>query len=355
MLYPLLLAFALSLALFPVYIAWLKANEIRQFIRVEGPASHQEKARTPTTGGVCFIVAIVITYLVCGIFFHYLERLSASVLILALLCALTGFADDLAKLRKKANAGLSASLRLVIEVGLGVLFALSLLLVPDPHVQEPFLLVPVRFGLAWSIPPWLFVCLSAFLVSATTNALNLHDGMDGLAAGTSVLVLAVMAVILMPFSETGLAPLALATVGALLGFLLFNKYPAKIFMGDTGSLFLGGLMAGLTLVGGFLLWFVPLTVIYIAEALSVIAQVSYFKLTKPYLPPQPMSRPALIWLKLTKRLPGEGKRLLRMAPLHHHFEALMAERGVPEWQVVAAFWGVQLIVSLAVLAAFFAS
>jgi len=168
-------------------------------------------------------------------------------------------------------------------------------------------------------------------------------------------VLAVMAVILMPFSETGLAPLALATVGALLGFLLFNKYPAKIFMGDTGSLFLGGLMAGLTLVGGFLLWFVPLTVIYIAEALSVIAQVSYFKLTKPYLPPQPMSRPALIWLKLTKRLPGEGKRLLRMAPLHHHFEALMAERGVPEWQVVAAFWGVQLIVSLAVLAAFFAS
>jgi phospho-N-acetylmuramoyl-pentapeptide-transferase len=98
-----------------------------------------------------------------------------------------------------------------------------------------------------------------------------------------------------------------------------------------------------------LIWFIPLTVIYIAEALSVILQVSYFKLTKPYQPPAPMNKMALIVLKLTKRLPGEGKRLLRMAPLHHHFEAVLADKGVPEWQVVAGFWLVQLVICLAVV------
>jgi phospho-N-acetylmuramoyl-pentapeptide-transferase len=130
---------------------------------------------------------------------------------------------------------------------------------------------------------------------------------------------------------------------------VFNKYPAKIFMGDTGSLFLGGLIATLAIAGGLLIWFIPLTVIYIAEALSVILQVSYFKLTKPYQPPAPMNKMALIVLKLTKRLPGEGKRLLRMAPLHHHFEAVLADKGVPEWQVVAGFWLVQLVICLAVV------
>jgi phospho-N-acetylmuramoyl-pentapeptide-transferase len=239
----------------------------------------------------------------------------------------------------------------LLELLLGAGFAILMLI--SRQGQQALVLHLPEFD--WTMPPWLFICLGSFLVAATTNSLNLHDGMDGLAGGTSLLVLAAMAAILAGLHQHGLAQLALMAVGALAAFLLFNRYPAKIFMGDTGSLFLGGLIAALTLASGTLFWFIPLAAIYIAEALSVIGQVVYFKLTKPYVPDKPISRPGLIWLKLTKRLPGEGKRLLRMAPLHHHFEAVLAERGVPEWQVVAAFWLVQLVICLAVLSLFFRS
>ena len=124
-------------------------------------------------------------------------------------------------------------------------------------------------------------------------------------------------------------------------------------MGDTGSLFLGGLIGALGAVGGIVVLFIPLTLIYIAEALSVIAQVLYFKLTKPYTPAVPIPRAKLILTKLTIRLPGEGKRLFRMAPLHHHFEAVLAEKGMREWQVVAMFWLAQLSICFFVLAIFF--
>jgi phospho-N-acetylmuramoyl-pentapeptide-transferase len=161
------------------------------------------------------------------------------------------------------------------------------------------------------------------------------------------------------FSQQGaLSCLAMAGAGALVGFLIFNRHPAQIFMGDTGSLFIGGLIAGLVLASGLLLWFIPLSAIYIAEAISVILQVVYFKISKPYEPPKPMSAPAILWLKLTKRLPGEGKRLFRMAPLHHHFEAVLITRGLnqdqAEWQVVAGFWLAQVLLCAITLASFFA-
>ncbi|PWT96448.1 MAG: phospho-N-acetylmuramoyl-pentapeptide-transferase [Candidatus Melainabacteria bacterium] len=352
LLYALLLPFAIALALYPAYIAWLKANEIRQFVREEGPKSHAVKARTPTTGGVVFIASIVISCLALAAHDRACDWQRLQVLILALLCGLIGFFDDLAKIINKANTGLPALARLVVELLLGAAFALLILTVA-PLKQDIVLHLPG--GAHWPMPPWLFVCLGSFLVAATTNSLNLHDGMDGLAGGTSLLVLVAMAAILAGVKQPALAQLALMAVGALAAFLLFNRYPAKIFMGDTGSLFLGGLIAALTLASGTLFWFIPLAIIYIAESLSVIVQVAYFKLSKPYVPEKPMSRPGLIWLKLTKRLPGEGKRLLRMAPLHHHFEAVLAERGVPEWQVVAAFWLVQLAVCLSVVALFFLS
>lgn len=348
LLYSSLLAFVLAAAFLPIYIKWLKENEIRQFVREEGPASHAGKSRTPTTGGICFIVAIVVTWLSLSLASGQFDLLSAAALLLAFFCALLGLADDLAKVRRKANAGISASLRLTSEILLGGLFGLALLF----YVPQASNIVVPMFG-EWQLPGWLFVCLAAFLVAATSNSLNLHDGMDGLAAGTSVLVLVTMAAILASLNKLGLACLALTTVGALLAFLLFNKYPAKIFMGDTGSLFLGGLMAGLTVAGGIVIWFVPLSLIYIGEAISVMLQVVYFKLTKPYKPPEPMRPAALIWLKLTKKLPGEGKRLFRMAPLHHHFEAVLGEKGMPEWQVVAAFWFVQLAISAVVLTTFY--
>ena len=123
-------------------------------------------------------------------------------------------------------------------------------------------------------------------------------------------------------------------------------------MGDTGSLFVGALMAGLVVYGGLLLWFLPLALIYIVEALSVISQVIYFKLTKPYTPERPMSAPALALYKLTHKLPGDGKRLWRMSPIHHHFEAVAADKGMKEWEVVLWFWVVQVALATACIAGF---
>lgn len=269
------------------------------------------------------------------------------VLVLALACGLIGYSDDMAKVSNKANHGLSAQLRLSFELLFGLVFAFILLAAPIslPAVQLPFHASVTLFS-------WFFVILSMFLVAATTNAVNLHDGMDGLSTGTSALILVVLTFMLCGTGQTDLAAIAAVAAGSLLAFLLFNIYPAKIFMGDTGSLFIGGLLAGLALAGGLVFWFIPLTVIYIAETVSVIVQVTYFKLTKVYQPMKPISALSLIWLKLTKRLPGEGKRLLRMAPLHHHFEALMAEAGCPEWQVVFGFWLAQLLICTIVLVCF---
>jgi phospho-N-acetylmuramoyl-pentapeptide-transferase len=168
--------------------------------------------------------------------------------------------------------------------------------------------------------------------------------MDGLAGGTSFFVFATLAVFLalVPGGKD-LAIVAGATAGALLGFLLYNKFRARIFMGDTGSLFLGALMAGLVVYGGLIVWFIPMALIYIVETISVMSQVVYFKLTKPYTPEKSMSAPALALYKLTHKLPGEGKRLFRMAPIHHHFEAVCSEKGIKEWEVVIWFWIAQAL------------
>jgi phospho-N-acetylmuramoyl-pentapeptide-transferase len=202
-------------------------------------------------------------------------------------------------------------------------------------------------------------CVVPFLVAATTNAMNLHDGMDGLAGGTGLLtfitlgaMLALLPAASVPVAQP-LAVVAFSVAGGLAAFLVYNKFPAKVFMGDTGSLFLGGMMAAMVATSGLTLWFIPISLIYVLEAVSVMAQVSYFKLTKQYQPETPMSRPALIWLKLTKRLPGEGKRLFRMAPLHHHFEAIAEDKGLAEWQVVACFWLLQLLICACTYGLFF--
>jgi phospho-N-acetylmuramoyl-pentapeptide-transferase len=181
---------------------------------------------------------------------------------------------------------------------------------------------------------------------ATTNAVNLHDGMDGLASGTCILILCTMAAIFAQTRQFSLSFLSLIVVASLVAFFFYNRNPAKIFMGDTGSLFLGGLLAALALAGGTLLWFVPLTAIYIAEVISVFIQTTYFKLTKPYTPDKPMSTLALI--KVKWKLKAEGKRYFRMAPLHHHFEMVLAERGVKEKKVVGYFWLAQALICLVV-------
>jgi phospho-N-acetylmuramoyl-pentapeptide-transferase len=355
-------SFAMSAAVFPFYIGWLKRKQIGQYIREEGPQSHAAKAKTPTMGGLCFIIVSTVVSLTAlfllnggtasGGITTYLPALVVT--LVAAVCGFVGFADDYAKVTSKSNTGLSAKARLLIEFGLGFLLGSCMYFFnwPGSHFAEEVL------GLAGSPLATIINLINAFavipfLVAATSNALNLHDGMDGLAGGTSIQVFAVLAAILLVAGKLPLAVVSASLVGAIGGFLLYNRYKAKVFMGDTGSLFIGGALAGLVAAGGLLFWFIPLASIYIVETISVIIQVVYFKLTKDYTPDPPMSKGKLILTKLTKRLPGEGKRFFRMAPLHHHFEAVGADKGIAEWQVVAGFWVAQLAICAAVAAAYF--
>ena len=171
-----------------------------------------------------------------------------------------------------------------------------------------------------TLPAILFVILAIILVASTTNSVNLNDGMDGLAAGIALPIFLTLTLMMLKTNNFSLSLLSISCAGSLAAFLLFNRYPAKIFMGDVGSLFLGGMLAGLVLSSGLTIWFIPLALIYILESLSVIIQVSYFKLTKPFTPSTHMNIFSLFLYKLTHKLPGEGIRLLRMSPLHHHFE-----------------------------------
>ena len=361
---PALAALLLTAVILPFYIARLKQLQINQFLREEGPKSHAHKAKTPTMGGLTFIFATAVTCLAVSPVLKF--DLSAVVVVLVgVLCGVVGVLDDSAKVVNKANKGIPGQLRLAVETLLGAGLALFLLYLGKGALVLPQTLAALLPGVGSgsgstpftfvTLPVVIFVALCAFLAAATTNAVNLHDGMDGLAAGTSCQVFATLSVLLYETGQPAYATISATAAGALLGFLIYNKNPARIFMGDTGSLFIGGLMACLVMAGGLTLWFIPLSLIYILEALSVMAQVIYFKLTKEYKPApgeKALTGLSLIKLKLTKRLPGEGKRLFRMAPLHHHYEAVFSEKGFVEWQVVAAFWMVQFFLCLGVLAAF---
>ena len=343
-------SFLLSVFLLPPFIKYLKERDIQQYLREEGPKSHAHKAKTPTGGGICFIAAFTLVATQNLIIDHAVWSPALFVVTVALVGGGIGFLDDYAKISQKSNAGISAKKRLISEAIMGAVLGAAMALFPQYGGSSIYVTghLTVQVGILIS------VLLSTFLVAATTNAVNLHDGMDGLAAGTSALFLLTLTVILTSLGMMSLAYLALAAAGAILGFLVFNKNPAKIFMGDTGSLFIGALISALVVASGTVLYFIPLALIYIAEAVSVMLQVSYFKLTKPYTPEKPMSQPALIVYKLRHRLPGEGKRLFRMAPLHHHFEAVLEEKGVEEWQLVAGFWVVQAALCAIVLVIFFA-
>lgn len=353
---PSLVGFLLCLFVLPAYIKFLRQKQIGQFIREEGPASHSQKASTPTMGGVCFIFS---TAIACICWLWYCKALDAPALLVVAVaagCGLVGLMDDLAKVQKKANAGVSGWLRLSLETILGLIVGILLLKTgPNPlQLLGPSGFTPHVQALTTvlNLPLPLYLLLCGFMMAATTNAVNLHDGMDGLAAGTSMQVMATMAIILTFTGQWTLASLAAAAAGSLAAFLIYNRHPAKIFMGDTGSLFVGGLMSAIAIAGRIELAFIPLSLIYIIETLSVMLQVAWFKLTKPYTGQEDISPLKLVWLKLTKRLPGEGKRFFRMAPLHHHFEAVGADHGIAEWQVVGCFWFAQFIVCLMVLLIF---
>ena len=272
----------------------LRRLKAGQSIRQDGPVWHMAKQGTPTMGGLMFIFGTGITVLILGFSDFQAGRFGALIVFaFSLIYALIGFLDDYEKLKKKQNLGLTATqkflLQLVVAIVLVLILRLQGFLTPSLYI--PFI------GYTLNLPEVVYFIFAAFVIVGTVNAVNITDGVDGLVTGVSLPVMfCYMALIshwTALFGELGI--FAGALTGGLLAFLLFNFNPAKVFMGDTGSLFLGGAICGLAFALNLPLILIPLGVIYIAETMSDIIQVTYYKATG-------------------------GKRFFKMAPLHHHFE-----------------------------------
>lgn len=288
------LAFLFATAFGKLYIPWLRRQKAGQEIKSNGPTWHMAKTGTPTMGGVMFIAAVAFVCLTVGFdgMLHG-DFVHIFVLLFALVFGAIGFLDDWEKLKKKQNLGLTAKMKFLLQLAAALVFVL---LMREIGFVTSDLYIPF-FNVTVYIPEWLYFIFAAFVIVGTVNAVNITDGIDGLAAGTSIPVFLFYVVVAILWGENylELGIFASGMVGGLMGFLVYNFNPAKVFMGDTGSLFLGGAVAALAFAYDMPLILVTLGIIYILETLSDIIQVTYFKLT-------------------------HGKRIFRMAPLHHHLE-----------------------------------
>lgn len=340
-------AFLVSVFFTPFLIKKFSAEGLGQEIREEGPKSHFKKRGTPTMGGIAILAGIVLGYLgavIVGLLTTGAGPGVSGWLVLGLTLALggLGFADDYIKLVKGRNLGLNAKAKLAGQLASAVIFGLLILQFPNSNGLTPgsthlsFLRDLPTFDLAIGgavIGTILFLIFIYIVISAWSNAVNLTDGLDGLAGGVTAIVMATYALITFwQFRNScangaavgcyavrdplDLAMLASAALGACLGFLWWNAAPAKIFMGDTGSLALGGLVAGLSITTQTELLMVLVGIVFVAEAASVVIQVVFFKTT--------------------------GKRVFRMAPIHHHFE----NGGWAETTVVIRFWLIAVLAAL---------
>ncbi|HEY0395482.1 MAG TPA: phospho-N-acetylmuramoyl-pentapeptide-transferase [Candidatus Elarobacter sp.] len=292
-------AFVLGALLGKPLIDALRRGAARQIAYEDAPRTHQTKTGTPTMGGLLFGLAPLVALLL----FRDRETLALAVLVYA--CMLIGACDDLMSIRSRTNRGLRA----LPKFALTGLAAVAFLIVAGPQS-------PVLFGVGF-VPLWLWYGLSVIVVMSTTHAVNLTDGLDGLASGTIVPPLLVLACASgMALSPFGVAAFTAATIGAVLGFLLYNRHPARVFMGDTGSLALGGALAGIAILTRTQLLLLLIGGVFAAETLSVIIQVASYKTTR--------------------------RRVFRMSPLHHHFEL----SGWPETAVTSRFWLASLALSL---------
>ena len=288
------LAFLFATAFGKFYIPWLRRQKAGQEIKSNGPTWHMAKTGTPTMGGVMFIAAVAFVCLTVGFdgMLHG-DFVHIFVLLFALVFGAIGFLDDWEKLKKKQNLGLTAKMKFLLQLAAALVFVL---LMREIGFVTSDLYIPF-FNVTVYMPEWLYFIFAAFVIVGTVNAVNITDGIDGLAAGTSIPVFLFYVVVAILWGENylELGIFASGMVGGLMGFLVYNFHPAKVFMGDTGSLFLGGAVAALAFAYDMPLILVTLGIIYILETLSDIIQVTYFKLT-------------------------HGKRIFRMAPLHHHLE-----------------------------------
>jgi phospho-N-acetylmuramoyl-pentapeptide-transferase len=294
-------AMLICIFLGPKFIEYLRLREFGQQIREEGPEEHHEKAGTPTMGGLIVFTAIAIPYLVLS------DRSTASLAVfgVALGCAAIGFADDFLKITRRRSLGLSARYKLLLQAGL----ALGLWYVAKHEVGLESSLELRISDASLDIPDWIYPIVVFLVIAGASNAVNLSDGLDGLAAGCcAIVLLAYVAITFITTGEHDLSLLSATLVGGCIGFLWFNAFPASIFMGDTGSLGLGGAIGALAVMTQTEVLLIITGGIFVIEALSVALQVATFKLFR--------------------------RRVLLMAPIHHHFELLAWS----ETKIMLRFW-----------------
>ena len=313
MVIPVLISFIISVILAPIVIPILTRMKVGQTVREDGVSSHLKKTGTPTMGGVIFLIAIV------GVSLFYVKDYPniIPILILVVGFGIVGFLDDYLKVVKKHADGLSAKQKMAGQLIVTALFAAYMIFISDVDLT---MLVPFSGGkyldMGWFAIPVMFVA-----ILGTVNGVNFTDGLDGLASSVTVMVALFFTVVAVGMNA-GISPITCAVVGSLMGFLLFNVYPAKVFMGDTGSLALGGFVAGAAYMMRMPLFIIIVGLVYLVEVASVIIQVTYFKKTG-------------------------GKRIFKMAPIHHHFELC----GWSETRVVAVFSIITVILCLIALLA----
>ena len=308
--FTILMGFLITVLISPVFIPFLRRLKFGQSIREEGPKSHQKKSGTPTMGGLMILFSIIIsTFVMTG----RIAEPTVKTYLLVLVTfgfGLLGFLDDFIKVVLKRNLGLTSKQKLLGQIIISVIFYLIYKQNEFPTVIDlPFGDYSINLG-------WFFVFFILFWLVGFSNAVNLTDGLDGLVSGTAAIAFGAYAVLAWNQSQFEIAIFRVAAVGAVLGFLVFNAHPAKVFMGDTGSLALGGALAAVAILTKLEILLIIIGGVFVIETLSVILQVASFKTT--------------------------GKRIFRMSPLHHHYELI----GWSEWRVVVTFWSVGLLFAI---------
>ncbi len=295
------------------YIDFLKKKMFNQYVREEAPDTHKQKNGTPTTGGVFIVAAILIASIITLLLAQKLTTTSLIILITLLFYAFAGFQDDFIKIKGKENKGLSAKGKFLRQVAIALLPTIYVTLNTGTNIL---------FGYNYINLGILYPFLAVFIITGASNAYNLTDGLDGLAASTGIFAFLACAIIAHLLGESEVAIISASVCGALIGFLRYNRPKAKVFMGDTGSLAIGGLLGTLAVMGKFEFWLVIIAGVFIIETLSVIIQVISFKTT--------------------------GKRIFKMSPVHHHFELC----GWSEIRIVTTFALTSLMFAMLTLVVF---
>ncbi|KWX70446.1 phospho-N-acetylmuramoyl-pentapeptide-transferase [Paenibacillus jilunlii] len=299
-------SFILAVIAAPLFIPLLRRMKFGQQVRDDGPQTHLKKAGTPTMGGIIIMVAFTLSFLK----FSVVNSDFYVLLVAALGYGLIGFLDDYIKIAFKRSLGLTPRQKLLGQLVVGAV--MCVLLINAGHntgISIPGTSISFDWG-GWFYYPFIIV-----MMMAVTNAVNFTDGVDGLLSGVSAIALAAFAVVAMQATSIAAGVCAAAMIGAVLGFLVFNAHPAKVFMGDFGSFGIGGAIGAISIVTKSELLFVVIGGVFVIEMLSVVLQVTSFK--------------------------TRGKRIFRMSPIHHHFEL----GGWSEWRVVVSFWAVSLVLA----------